>query len=79
VSAVGTLKGDVPETTPGTIIGHEAVGTVQEVGAGVGTVKPGDRGTDVVRYLGADCAFEAVGVPATFELAAERVAEPALA
>ena len=27
------LKGDVPETTPGTVLGHEAVGTVQEVGA----------------------------------------------
>ncbi len=37
------LKGDVPETTPGTILGHEAVGTVQEVGAGVSTVAPGDR------------------------------------
>jgi alcohol dehydrogenase len=37
------LKGDVPETTPGTILGHEAVGTVQEIGAGVGTVTPGDR------------------------------------
>ncbi len=37
------LKGDVPEVTPGTILGHEAVGTVQEVGAGVSTVAPGDR------------------------------------
>jgi alcohol dehydrogenase len=37
------LKGDVPETTPGTILGHEAVGTVQEVGASVTTVKAGDR------------------------------------
>ena len=37
------LKGDVPETTPGTILGHEAVGTVQEVGASVTTVAPGDR------------------------------------
>ncbi len=37
------LKGDVPETTPGTVLGHEAVGTVQEVGAGVSTVSPGDR------------------------------------
>ena len=37
------LKGDVPETTPGTILGHEAVGTVQEVGAGVTTVAVGDR------------------------------------
>jgi alcohol dehydrogenase len=37
------LKGDVPETTPGTILGHEAVGTVEEIGAGVSTVAPGDR------------------------------------
>ncbi len=37
------LKGDVPETTPGTVLGHEAVGTIQEVGAGVTTVAAGDR------------------------------------
>ncbi len=37
------LKGDVPETTPGTILGHEAVGTVQEIGSSVTTVAPGDR------------------------------------
>ena len=37
------LKGDVPETKPGTILGHEAVGTVEEVGSGVTTVAPGDR------------------------------------
>jgi alcohol dehydrogenase len=37
------LKGDVPETVPGTILGHEAVGTVKEVGAGVSTVSAGDR------------------------------------
>jgi alcohol dehydrogenase len=37
------LKGHVPETTPGTVLGHEAVGTVQEVGAGVTTVAAGDR------------------------------------
>jgi len=37
------LKGDVPETTPGTILGHEAVGTIVEVGSAVTTVKPGDR------------------------------------
>src|SRR6266705_1233143 len=29
------LKGDVPEVTPGTILGHEAVGTVVQTGAGV--------------------------------------------
>ena len=37
------LKGDVPETTPGRILGHEAVGTVVEVGTGVKTRKVGDR------------------------------------
>jgi len=37
------LKGDVPETTPGTILGHEAVGTVEEIGSGVKNVKVGDR------------------------------------
>src|ERR1700692_380516 len=37
------LKGDVPETTPGTVLGHEAIGTVLEVGSGVSTVAKGDR------------------------------------
>ncbi|MDX6593477.1 MAG: alcohol dehydrogenase [Gaiellales bacterium] len=37
------LKGDVPETPAGTVLGHEAVGTVQEVGEAVTTVAPGDR------------------------------------
>src|SRR6185369_14191194 len=37
------LKGDVPEVKPGTILGHEAVGTIVEVGAAVTTVAPDDR------------------------------------
>jgi alcohol dehydrogenase len=37
------LRGDVPETSPGTILGHEAVGTIVEVGAGVKVRKAGDR------------------------------------
>ncbi|HUZ83557.1 MAG TPA: zinc-dependent alcohol dehydrogenase family protein, partial [Gaiellales bacterium] len=37
------LKGDVPETEPGTVLGHEAIGTVLEAGAGVTTVAEGDR------------------------------------
>jgi alcohol dehydrogenase len=37
------LKGDVPETTPGTVLGHEAVGTVQDIGSSVSTVAVGDR------------------------------------
>jgi alcohol dehydrogenase len=37
------LKGDVPETPAGTVLGHEAVGTVQEIGSSVSTVAVGDR------------------------------------
>jgi alcohol dehydrogenase len=37
------LKGDTPEVSAGRILGHEAVGTVEQVGSGVKTVKPGDR------------------------------------
>ena len=37
------LKGDVPEVQPGTVLGHEAVGTVVEVGSAVTTFSPGDH------------------------------------
>ncbi|MET7666304.1 zinc-dependent alcohol dehydrogenase family protein [Streptomyces sp. NPDC005356] len=37
------IKGDVPEVTPGRILGHEAVGTVVETGGDVRSVRPGDR------------------------------------
>jgi len=37
------LKGDVPTCTPGRILGHEGVGTVDSVGAAVTAFKPGDR------------------------------------
>jgi alcohol dehydrogenase len=37
------LKGDVPAVKPGTILGHEAVGTVVETGAAVTTLDVGDR------------------------------------
>jgi alcohol dehydrogenase len=37
------LKGDVPEVHPGTVLGHEAVGEVVEVGGDVRSVRPGDR------------------------------------
>lgn len=37
------LKGDVPAVTPGRILGHEAVGTVEEVGGGVQHVRVGDK------------------------------------
>lgn len=37
------VKGDVPTCTQGRILGHEGVGIVDTVGAGVTTFKPGDR------------------------------------
>ena len=37
------LKGDVATCAPGRILGHEGVGVVDSVGAGVTSFKPGDR------------------------------------
>lgn len=37
------LKGDVPEVESGRILGHEAVGTVLEIGTGVQDIAVGDR------------------------------------
>jgi alcohol dehydrogenase len=37
------LKGDVPAVMPGTVLGHEAVGTIVEVGDSVTTFAEGDR------------------------------------
>lgn len=37
------LKGDVPTCAPGRVLGHEGVGIVEAVGAGVTGFKPGDH------------------------------------
>jgi alcohol dehydrogenase len=37
------LKGDVPEVEAGRVLGHEAVGTVEEVGSAVRNVRAGDH------------------------------------
>jgi len=37
------LKGDVPTCKPGRILGHEGMGVVEKVGAGVTEVRPGDH------------------------------------
>jgi len=37
------LKGDVPTCAPGRILGHEGVGTIEKVGAGVTAFRPGDH------------------------------------
>src|SRR3712207_5350522 len=37
------IKGGVPDTPGGTVLGHEGVGVVEEVGSAVTNVAPGDR------------------------------------
>jgi alcohol dehydrogenase len=37
------LKGDVPEVVPGTVLGHEGVGIVEETGAAVAGLRAGDH------------------------------------
>jgi len=37
------MKGDVPTCKPGTVLGHEGVGVVEQIGAAVTTFKPGDH------------------------------------
>jgi hypothetical protein len=37
------IRGTMPGMKPGTILGHEGVGVVEEVGAQVRNLKPGDR------------------------------------
>ncbi len=37
------LKGDVPEVAPGTILGHEGVGIVEETGSAVAGLRAGDH------------------------------------
>ena len=40
---LGIIKGKVPTVQPGTTLGHEGVGVVEEVGAGVRNFKKGDH------------------------------------
>ncbi|WP_027414074.1 zinc-dependent alcohol dehydrogenase family protein [Aquimarina muelleri] len=40
---LGILHGKTPSVKPGTTIGHEGVGIIEEVGSGVGNFKKGDR------------------------------------
>jgi alcohol dehydrogenase len=40
---LGIIKGKVPDVKPGTILGHEGVGVVEEVGASVRNFKKGDH------------------------------------
>ena len=49
--------GSVPRAVPGITVGHEMVGVVEEVGAEVTDVKPGDRVTVNVETFCGECFF----------------------
>ena len=49
--------GSVPRAVPGITVGHEMVGIVEEVGAEVISVKPGDRVTVNVETFCGECFF----------------------
>ena len=49
--------GSVPRAVPGITVGHEMVGVVEKAGAGVSTVKPGDRVTVNVETFCGKCYF----------------------
>ena len=49
--------GSVPRAVPGITVGHEMVGIVEEVGAEVISVKPGDRVTVNVESFCGECFF----------------------
>lgn len=49
--------GSVPRAVPGITVGHEMVGIVEEVGAEVTNVKPGDRVTVNVETFCGECFF----------------------
>lgn len=49
--------GHVPRAVPGTTVGHEMVGIVEEVGSAVKNVKPGDRVAVNVETFCGECFF----------------------
>ena len=49
--------GSVPRAVPGITVGHEMVGVVEQVGANVTSVKPGDRVTVNVETFCGECFF----------------------
>ena len=49
--------GSVPRAVPGITVGHEMVGVVEEVGAEVTHVRPGDRVTVNVETFCGECFF----------------------
>lgn len=56
-SDIHIKHGSIPRAVPGITVGHEMVGTVEQVGAEVKTVSPGDRVTVNVETFCGECFF----------------------
>ena len=56
-SDIHIKHGSVPRAVPGITVGHEMVGVVEEVGAEVTNVKPGERVTVNVETYCGECFF----------------------
>lgn len=56
-SDIHILHGAVPRAVPGTILGHEFVGIVEEAGSEVTRVKPGDRVAVNVETFCGECFY----------------------
>ena len=56
-SDIHILHGAVPRAVPGTILGHEFVGVVEEAGSEVTRVKPGDRVAVNVETFCGECFY----------------------
>jgi alcohol dehydrogenase len=55
-------QGGVPTVMPGTVLGHEATGVVEEVGSSVTNIRPGDRILAVYVSAYGYCRFSTSGM-----------------
>lgn len=58
------IRGTMPGMKPGTVLGHEAVGVVEEVGADVRNLRPGDRVVVPSTISCGYCSYCRAGYPA---------------
>ena len=70
-SDIHIKHGAVPRAVPGTILGHEFVGKVVEVGSAVKKIKPGDRVAVNVETFCGECFFCKRGLLITVRMSME--------